>query len=132
MPNIFAAADAKSSAAVSLIFGERLRLIPQRSGRLTVASGADPDREVKDFIGTLSGELGTLSLSGQERGGGFQSGINFRDRAVTADYKDWPAWAKVGDLIKALDQPGEPEFKISAEPVDDGSGNRVIAALVTT
>lgn len=129
--NLFAAADAKSSAAVSLIFGERLKLIPWKSGRYTQAGGADPDREAVEFRGTLAGELGTQNMSG-DRAENFTGSVTTRDRTVTADTRDWPAHGKNGDRIQALDLPGQPLYEIAGEPVDDGSGNRVIVPLVTT
>lgn len=131
MPNIFTAADARSSAAVSRIFGEDLRWIPWKKGGYSSAGGPDPDRTGADFRGTLMGGLGSQNASG-DRDGDFSASVTTRDRSITVDRRDWPAGVKNGDRIQALEQPGQPLFEIAGEPVDDGSGNRIICPLVVT
>lgn len=129
MPSLFAAADALSSAAVDFVYGEQLRLLPRTPAGYTSGGGPDPDRVPVDFIGTLSGELGTQDTGGDRRGGDFQGEVTTRDRTVTADITRWPPSGKVGDHIQAVGQPGQPRYEIVGEPVTDGM-NRYIVPLV--
>ena len=130
MPSRFAAADAKSSAAVDFVYGEELRLLPRTPAGYTSGGQADPDREEADFVGTLSGALGTQDSGGDRRGGDFQGEVTTRDRTVTADLKNWPATARKHDLIQATELNGNiVRYEIVGEPVTDGM-NRMIAPLV--
>ena len=131
MPNIFTAADAKSSAAVSRIFGEQLLLIPMKTGRFTQGASEDTERLQVEFRGTLTGELGTQSVSGDRPSEGF-GGVQMttRDRTVTVQPHLWPAHAKIGDRIQAIEMPEQPMFEITGTPLDDGTGNRILVPLV--
>lgn len=130
MPSSFAAADAKSSAAVSATFGEDLRFLPWTRGGYTTGGGADNSRSAVTFKAILSGSLGSQNSSG-DRPQNFTLDVNTRNRRVSCDLQAWPASARKGDRIKALDQPGQPTYEISEEPVIDGM-NRWIADMVLT
>lgn len=130
MPNIFATADARSSAVADRINGERLRLIPWNAGGEYVLAGApDTTRPQAEFIGILSGALGSQNSGGDRRGGDFPSSVSTRDRQISVDKRNWPAHAREGDRIQALDQQGEPMFEMVEEPRSDG-GARIITPLV--
>lgn len=131
MTSLFAAADALSSAAVDFVYGEQLMLLPRVVGGYTTGGGPDPDRPAQQFTGTLSGALGTQDTGGDRRGGDFQGNVTTRDRQVTADITAWPTWARIGDHIQALEQPGQPRYEIVGEPLNDGM-NRYIVPLVNT
>lgn len=134
MPNIFSAADAKASAALSRVMGERIQWLPWKAGGDFTAGGADPDRAPAQpviFTAILSGALGRMNSSG-DRADNFRGYVTTRDRELSIDQADFPDVAiKLGDHFKALDQPGEPEFEAVASPLPDGSGSRIIIPLVT-
>lgn len=131
MPSIFDAADAKSSAAISSVFGIKLRLIPMKTGKgILAAPGPDPDREPVDFQGIIAGALGDQNISG-DRNGKFAGTVSTRDRAMSVNAPDWPAHAREGDRIQAIEEAGQPLYDIVSEPRLDGM-NRIVANLVVT
>lgn len=132
MPTGFAAADAKSSAAVDRFMGETLLLLPQRSGgEYTQASIPDPDRPPVEFKALLSGATTTQNLKGDRSGYAFNSAnVIVRERSISVTRSNWPAGAREHDHVRAVDQPGQPVYRMSA-PVDDGM-NRVVCQLVLT
>lgn len=131
MPNAFQAAEAKSSAALSRLMGEEVELIPWKAGGDFVAGGPDPDRPAPDepFRAILSGALGAMNSSG-DRADNFRAGMLTRERSATVDATHMPAGVKAGDRIKAIEQPGQPVYEITADPIWDGM-NRWILPLVT-
>lgn len=102
-----------------------------KSGQYTQAAMPDPDRASVDIRGVLAGELGTQPVSGDRPSEGF-GGVSMttRDRTATVEPHLWPAYAKRGDRIQALEQAGQPLFEITEDPHDDGTGNRIIIPLV--
>ena len=130
MVSRFAAADALSSAAVSLVYGEELEFIPWKKGQYADPGGPDPERAAVVFKGTYGGAIGDQNIGGDRRGSDFRGTVTTKDRVITADNRDWPAGAQQGDRIKALEQPGQPVSEIVSINAD--GVNRVIVQMVST
>lgn len=127
---IFAAADAKASAAVSRVLGEPVELHPWKPTRgYTTAGGADPGRAVATFTATIGGAMGSQKIAGDRPGNDiYGPGVTSRESVISADLRDWPAYARIGDRIRQVSQAGQPWFEIAAMNTD--KLNRAYAKLV--
>lgn len=128
MPTIFAAADALSSAAVSHVFGETLQLIPWNGASRFSAGAQDDTRQIQDFIGALTGAIGSQNLKGDASGENFLGSVTTQDRMISVDQKDWPAQGREKDRIRAIEQAGQPLYEITSIVPD--RVNRIIVNLV--
>lgn len=114
MKNLFAAADAQSSAAISRIHGERILLLPWRPARKFVPGAPDETRAQAEFVSVLSGAIGQQNMKGEATGYDFVATATIRDRKLSTDVRDWPAQARDGDRVQALDLPGQPIYEITS------------------
>ncbi len=122
MPSKFAAAVAKSSAAVARHEAEDVLFIPWKAGGDFTAGGPDPDRPApaEPFRAILSGALGSMNSSG-DRADNFRGSLVTRDRQLTVDAPDLPAGVRRGDHFQAIEQEGQPVYELTADPIWDGA-----------
>ncbi|MBU2533324.1 MAG: hypothetical protein KKB37_11325 [Alphaproteobacteria bacterium] len=117
---------AASAAAVDSVHAEQVRLEPmiehQYSGR-----GADPSRTIKEISAPLISDRDLLALDTKGRGdadrfgGGAQT--LFIHRAIWPEETD----LRKGDVVVALDRPGEPRFAV--DNVDKRQRARIVVHL---
>jgi len=111
--SLMARAAAKHAKGVEAASAERLRLIPQATGRDdSVLSGPDPSRPPREFDGTVV----QRTLLAQRVGNGANSAENV-DLAAAKWRVSWPAAlildARKGDHVQRLDEPGRPILRLA-------------------
>lgn len=97
-------------------FGERILILPQSAGSY-VAGGGDPDRPPFEVVGVL--DLPPTIARSEGRGARNGSRADIVVEAITVDFAEAAfanraAWPKKGDVLRALDRTGNPEFEVVA------------------
>jgi hypothetical protein len=112
-----------SSNINDAVIGERLRVTPRTEARYSAAPPADTSRATLDEVTGIYKEV-----VARVRTADAAAGRDFERRfmaptitiSIRRDLLGADAYRR-GDIITRLDEPGEPEFEISAaDPIDDG------------
>lgn len=114
MPSPFREAAAAHSAAVDEVYGETLRLRPQRAGGDLGAGGDDPSRPATDFVGAVTRRPNLI----ERRGLGARSGENAKVAGAAWQVSFSAALGldvRAGDFVVWLEEPGQPVLRL-AEP----------------
>ncbi|MGD9714748.1 MAG: hypothetical protein AB7V46_22210, partial [Thermomicrobiales bacterium] len=114
MALLFDELDALAQAAVNLVFGEPIRLVPRRGSQYS-ARQADPDRPARNVVGVYSVSPRTDHLAGQ-RNGAELSGTTKLAGVLGEIWLSTDVVAGLGypirrgDAVQLLEKPGTPIF----------------------
>lgn len=110
MPAPYASYRDRAVRAVDRVHAERVRIIPQHRGNY--AAGPDPSRPAADLPGPL--RIGASENDGGGARRNFTSTIPVGRAELHLDRALLPEGFVVrqGDLVIALDRPGEPRFEV--------------------
>jgi hypothetical protein len=101
---------ATRSAQVDRVHAERVRIVPQLRGNY--GAGVDPDRSPVETVGPLRVGAAENDAGGARRN--FISNIATGKAELHLERSNLPPGfeAKKGDLVIALDRPGQPRFEV--------------------
>lgn len=112
--DIFDTIEGLMSGAIKASFGTRLRVLPQREGKVVVG-GADPSRPVYEVRGVLDHTVTPALPQGSGSRDGNMSTLSAPDPRATISKAALGSNEPPGkgDLIQALDRAGQPLYRVS-------------------
>jgi len=131
MPSRFAEAEQMVSDAIDVEMGERTRITPMAKSEYLAAS-ADSDRNPVFVTGIPDFTPKVAQVQDKSTYDGMLPNMSGDNIHVSYDITKLEAQRyrpKHNDIITLLDRPGQPQFRVTREPEDDGIG-RVICICV--
>lgn len=112
--DIFDTIEGLMSGAIKNAFGTRLRILPQISGKVVVR-GSDPSRPAYEVRGVLDTNVTPALPQGSGSRDGNMSTVSAPDPRATISREAMGSNEPPGkgDLIQALDRPGQPLYRVS-------------------